>query len=141
MPISVDIDAHSIHLLQFDLREASAEIKTRVADVMQTSGPTFVNAAKQRVPVDTGALQRSIDFTVLRREPRLRVGPMRRIKNPKSGKLAISYAGYVHDGTSRMPPRPFVWDAVKAHTTDQGRFMRGLREAGVSNIGRSTGGL
>lgn len=141
MPISVDIDARSVHWLTEDLHNAASGIKDRVADVMTESGPRMVKTAKRLVPKDTHALERSIDYTVNRRIPRMRVGPMKLTKNPKSGKLAISYAGYVHDGTSRMPPRPFVWDAIKQHTTDQSRYMRGMREAGVANIGRSTGGL
>ena len=141
MPVSVEVDAREVHLLQFDLANASRDIKDRVADVMQSSGPTFVRTAKQIVPVDTGALQRSIHFTVARREPRLRIGPTKRIRNPKGGNLVQTYAGYVHDGTRTMPGRPFIRQAVERHTTPQGQFMRGLRKAGIANIGRSTGGL
>lgn len=141
MSISVDIDQHAVAFLIADLVNAEVGIKDRVADVMESSGPTFVRSAVQFAPEDTGALRASIGYTVARRTPRLRVGSIKRTKNPKSGRLAKSYAGYVHDGTSRMAPRPFVDKAVKKHTTAQGRFMRGLRKAGVANIGRSTGGL
>ena len=73
--------------------------------------------------------------------PRLRLGSLKRNKNPKSGKLAQTYAGYVHDGTWKMDPNPYVDIAVDRHTTEQGAFMRGLRKAGVAHIGRSTGGM
>ncbi len=141
MPISVEVDTREIFLLTADLNLAADGIKERIADVMQASGPTFVRTAKQIVPVDTGALKRSIHFTVARREPRLRIGPTKRVKNPKSGRLVQTYAGYVHDGTRTMPGRPFIWDSVKRHTTAQGNFMRGIRKAGVATIDRSTGGL
>ena len=141
MPVSVDVEQRSVFWLMEDLQDASRNIKSRVADVYQTSGPTFVRTAVRLAPEDTGALKRSIGYTVNRRIPRIRIGSIKRSVNPKSGRLAMSYARYVHDGTSRMPPRPFVSQSIAKHTTPQGAFMRGLRKAGVANIGRSTGGL
>lgn len=141
MGISVTTDQKAVHFLIADLVDAETGITDRVADVFERSGPTFVRTAKRLAPKDTHALEKSIDYTVARSIPRLRFGPMKRTKNPKSGQLAISYAGYVHDGTSRMPGRPFVTQAYERHSTDQSNFMRGLRKAGVANIGRSTGGL
>jgi hypothetical protein len=130
-----------VFFLTEDLANASRGIKDRVADVMVASGPTFVRTMKRLVPKDTRTLEKSLHFTVARREPRLRLGSLKRNINPKTRRLAQTYAGYVHEGTSRVPSRPFVSQAIDLHTTDQGRFMRGMRAAGVANIGRSTGGL
>ena len=141
MAASVDVNQRAVFWLLEDLIDANAGIKERVAEVYVKSGPTFVRTAQRLSPEDTGALKRSIHFTVAKRIPRMRIGSIKRVKNPKTGKLATTYAPYVHDGTSRMAPRPFIWQAVMQHTTPQGNFMRGLRKAGVGNIGRSTGGL
>ena len=140
-PLTVEMNGQQVRHLMFDLHEASTGVKTRVAVVMRATGPTFVRTAKRLVPKDTRALERSIGFTVRTKpEPRMRLGSMKRTINPKSRKLAMTYAGYVHDGTSRMKPRRFIDDAITMHTTAQGNFMRGLRKAGVANIGGSTGG-
>ena len=136
----VEVDYRAVGHLIIDLSEASREIKDRVADVYVATGPMFVREMKRVVRVDTGTLQRSLHFQVNRRMPRLRLGSLKRNKNPKSGQLAQTYAGYVHDGTWKMTANPFIDMAVDKRTTDQGAFMRGMRKAGVANLGRSTGG-
>lgn len=140
MSIQVEIDDKAILKLLADIDKAGSGVKDRVADVYQATGPTFVRSAQQFAPEDTGALRRSIGFTVNRRMPRLRFGSIKKSINPKSGRPASTYAGYVHDGTARMGPRPFVRQSFKKHTTQQGNFMRGMRKAGIADLGRSTGG-
>ncbi len=140
MSIQVEVDDRAILKLLADIDKAGSGVKDRVADVYQATGPTFVRSAKQLAPEDTGALRRSIGFTVNRRMPRLRFGSIKKSINPKSGKPASTYAGYVHDGTAKKGPRPFVRQSFKKHTTDQGNFMRGMRKAGIADLGKSTGG-
>jgi len=73
--------------------------------------PWMVAAAKSFCPVDTGALMASI-----RAERR---GALRAALvaggggffNPRTGR-EVDYAVPVHEGTSRMPPRPFLLQAV-----------------------------
>lgn len=73
--------------------------------------PWMVAAAKSLCPIHTGALMNSI-----RSEPRgqfssaLIAGGARYV-NPLTGK-SVDYARHVHDGTSRMPSRPFLFQAV-----------------------------
>jgi hypothetical protein len=136
----VTVDDDAVGRLIVDLSDASRNVKDRVADVYKKSGPTFVREMQRVVRVDTGTLRRSLHFTVNRRIPRMRLGALKRNKNPKSGQLAQDYAGYVHSGTWKMTPNPFIDMAYNRHSTEQGSFMRGLRKAGVANIGRSTGG-
>jgi hypothetical protein len=70
-------------------------------------------AAKAYCPVDTGALIASV-----RAERR---GPLEtalvaggiQYMNPKTGR-PVDYARHVHNGTSRMPARPFLLQAVLA---------------------------
>ncbi len=141
MSIQVEINDRAIAKLLIDIDKAGRDVKDRVADVYTSTAPMFVRSAKQFAPEDTGALRRSIGSTVNRRMPRLRFGSIKRSINPKSGKPASGYAGYVHDGTAKKGPRPFVRQSYKKHTTAQGAFMRGMRKAGIGNLGKSTGGL
>ena len=140
--IGIDVDDHGHFLaLVVDLIDAESGIEDRVADVMSSSGPTFVDTMQRIVPVDTGSLQESLGYRVQRKGPVMRLGVVDHVINPKSGQPTTDYASYVHDGTWKMNPRPFLDMAVYKHTTPQGKFMRGMRKAGVANIGRSTGGL
>lgn len=144
MPLRINVNKRGVRSLIVDLDEAADGIEQRVIDVMEDSGPMFVRSARQYVPVDTGALKRRIWFKtyLTSKNPRLRVGPMNSSPDRLgSDRNALKYAGFVHDGTSRMAARPFVTRAVRKHTTPQGKFMRGLRRAGVAGLGKSTGGL
>ena len=70
----------------------------------------MVLAAKAYCPVDTGALMASI-----RAERR---GPLESALIAGGGYLnprtlrPVDYARHVHDGTSRIPPRPFLLQAI-----------------------------
>ena len=141
MSIQVETKDFGLVDLIIDIDNAKKGVRGRVADVFVATGPTFVRSAWQFAPEDTGALRRSLDHKVNRRMPRLRFGTLKRSINPKSGKDAKTYARFVHGGTARMGPRPFLTQALKRHTTPQGAFMRGMRKAGIANIGKSTGGL
>ncbi len=141
MSIQFEIDDRAILKLLIDIDEAGRGVKDRVADVYTTTGPTFVRTMKRVVRKDTHALERSLSFTVNRKIPRLRFGSIKKSINPKSGRPASTYAKHVHDGTAKMSPNPYTRIALKQHTTAQGAFMRGMRKAGVGNLGRSTGGL
>ncbi len=136
----VETDQGQLRALILDFKTADEGMNGRVAKVMRQSGPTFVRTMRAHVPVDTGTLKKSLHWRVNRQKIILTVGSLKRNKNPKTGMLAMKYVGYVHDGTSRVGPRPFISDAVNKHTSQQSGFMRGLRRAGIANIGRSTGG-
>jgi HK97 gp10 family phage protein len=86
--------------------------------------PWIVAAAKSFCPVDTAALMGSIR-TEMRGpyEAALVAGGMGYI-NPRTGR-PVDYARYVHDGTSRMPARPFLLQAV---LQEKLRFMREMFE-------------
>ena len=140
MSIQVEIDDSAILKMIADIDKAGRQVKDRVADVYTATGPIFVRSSKQIVRKDTHALERSIGFTVNRKMPRLRFGSIKKSINPKSGRPASTYAGFVHDGTARMAPNPFVRQSFQRHTTPQGNFMRGMRKAGVADLGKSTGG-
>jgi len=82
--------------------------------------PRMVAAAKSFCPVDTSALMGSIRAE--RRGPyatALVAGGLQYI-NPRTLR-PVDYARYVHDGTSRVPARPFLLQAVLA---ERSRFAR-----------------
>lgn len=82
--------------------------------------PYMLAAAQAFCPVDTGALLGTI--RVERRglyAVALVAGGMQFI-NPRTGR-PVDYARFVHDGTSKMPPRPFLLQAVLA---ERYRFIR-----------------
>ena len=73
--------------------------------------PWMEAAAKSFCPVDTAALLSSIRWELRGPyEAALIAGGMGYI-NPRTGR-PVDYARYVHDGTSRMPARPFLLMAV-----------------------------
>lgn len=66
------------------------------------------NRARELSPVDTGLLRSRIDV----------VPPTLGASGLECAVVArTNYAIYVHEGTSRMPPNPFLLDAAKAVLT------------------------
>lgn len=93
--------------LEFDLLAQ----KIRESAHLTLEMPWMVTAAKSLCPVNTGALVESIRSE--RRGPyeATLVAGGGGIINPQTGR-EVDYAGFVHDGTSRAPPRPFLLQAV-----------------------------
>ena len=78
--------------------------------------------ARQRVPVDTGTLQRSIG-----------------VREGVSGIMELTaeapYAGFVEFGTSRMRPRPYMRPAMAAVRK---QFQEEIAQIGASLLGSPT---
>ena len=73
--------------------------------------PWMLAAAQSFCPVDTGALLSSIRWELRgSHEAALVTGGMGYF-NPRTGR-PVDYARHVHDGTSRIPARPFLLMAV-----------------------------
>jgi HK97 gp10 family phage protein len=76
------------------LRDVATTQRKAVA-LVKKARKAVLRSAKRRCPVDTGALQREIH---------------------EEGTAIVSsldYSRAVHDGTSRMAPRPFIRDAIE----------------------------
>ena len=73
--------------------------------------PSMVAAAKSFCPVDTGALMASIRAEARGALSASLVAGGRGHVNPRTRRI-VDYAGAVHEGTSRMPARPFLLQAV-----------------------------
>ena len=85
--------------------------KIREATMLALQMPWMLDAAQSFCPVDTGALLGSVRWEIRGPlEAALIAGGLGYI-NPRTG-LPVTYAKYVHDGTKRMPARPFLLQAV-----------------------------
>ncbi len=92
--------------------------------------PRVLDFAKAWCPVSSGALRDSI--RVERPNPRdakLMAGGLDYL-NPDTGK-PIDYARFVHDGTSKMAPRPFLLQALIA---EKHNIAKGIIDKTVSMI-------
>lgn len=83
--------------------------------------PRVIDLARSFCPVLTGALR---DTIRVERQGMLSAKLV-------AGDANVRYAGYVHDGTSRMPPRPFLAQALALEQLNIGDEML-MRAAGVS---------
>jgi HK97 gp10 family phage protein len=81
------------------------------ASEMTLQLPRVVSYAKALCPVQTGALRDSIRVENPRPYTAKLVAGGGRHVNALTGKV-VDYARHVHDGTSRMPARPFLAQAL-----------------------------
>ncbi len=99
----------SLEDLGYELRLLPGKVSEATTNVLRL--PWFEDTARSLCPVDTSAL-----FSSIRTEAR---GPHEvaivagggGFTNPRTGR-EVDYAREVHDGTSRMPARPFLLQAV-----------------------------
>jgi len=95
--------------LGLELRLLPQKISEAATLTMQM--PWMLAAAQSFCPVDTGALLGSVRWELRGpHEAALVAGGLGYI-NPRTGR-PVDYARHVHDGTSRMPARPFLLQAV-----------------------------
>lgn len=78
--------------------------------------------AKRVTPVDTGTLRRSITSRTLTRTQGV-VG------------TNVSYGRYVHEGTRRMPGRPFLRQGLEASASQIDRILKQHGERVLGKVG------
>ncbi|MBL7169364.1 hypothetical protein ISS40_11880 [Candidatus Bathyarchaeota archaeon] len=86
--------------------------------------PFMVAAAKAFCPVDTGALMASVRAEMRGDLLATLVAGGGGFINPRTGR-PVDYARHVHDGTSRVPARPFLLQAV---LSERLKFIREMFE-------------
>ena len=94
-------DASEVDGLIKDLAAAGPKAESLARTVVARTGFDTVAGAQANAPVDTGALKNSIGVDVDEDGLGFEAGP------------TVSYAPYVHWGTSRMGPRPFLTTAFE----------------------------
>ena len=104
--------------LALELRMVPQKIEEAAQVTLQM--PFMVAAAKAFCPMDTGALMASIRAEMREGLSAALVAGGGGYFNPRTG-MPIDYARHVHDGTSRVPPRPFLLQAV---LSERLRFIR-----------------
>ena len=95
--------------LESELR--SLPDKITIAAERGLDNQNIVELAKINCPVMTGALRDSIRYLKAAILDIVFLAGGFQYINPLTGKY-IDYARYVHDGTSKMPPRPFLLQAI-----------------------------
>jgi HK97 gp10 family phage protein len=94
----------SVEIKSNRLRELAARAPKVAAGVIRATVGEIEADARQRVPVDTGALRDSIQGRVINQQAGEVV----------AGGGAVDYAGYVEEGTVKMPARPYMHPAADA---------------------------
>ncbi len=108
--------------LGLELRMLPRKIGEATSIVLQM--PWMEAAAKAFCPADTGALMGSIRAEMRGPHMMALVAGGGGYINPRTGR-PVDYARHVHDGTSRMPPRPFLLQAVIQERLRYAREMLG----------------
>ena len=107
-----------------NLEELTVELeavpqKLREAANVILGMPKVVHRARELCPVKTGALRDSIRVERLGLTRVKLVAGGYEYRNPVTG-LPVNYAIYVHEGTSKMPARPFLKVALAVEKENLG---------------------
>lgn len=112
---------------EFVAREGRSLLVRSMAIYKKTvrNKPWKVGESGGGVPVDTGNLrdQHQQRFT----------GPLSIAYGPASN---VQYAPFIHEGTGRLKPRPWLDHAVKSNEKDQGRLSREFLDKIVHNLAK-----
>jgi len=131
VPVNIEFEVTGDEAWVAALRWKQTNVVDEIQDTFMLYGQKVTDSAQKYVrsnAYDTGSLHRSIDWKTQegRSFIKLEVGPMKDALDRSSGdKEATDYAHWVHDGTSRMAPRPFMDVAWKKH---EKRLMRKMRK-------------
>ena len=108
----IKVQIKNLKQIQKAFRKAPVDLANNLQEAVKKSGYQVEAEAKPVTPFDLGTLQRSIRTTI---------GSFKATIKPNT-----DYADYVHEGTSRMAPRPYMrWGLDKA----QGDIDRFFKEA------------
>lgn len=91
---------------------AGSRIEQGAAEICARTADAAADAAREYVPVETGALRDSISSAAQGLSA--------------SASASAAHAAMVEYGTSRMPPRPFLWNAAQSVRQDYFESMRAL---------------
>ncbi len=88
------------------LKEFESSVTEQVTEFLDSTGQTVVEEMKSLVPVDTGALQTSIDYNVS--------------GDDLTFEATEDYAGFVEYGTSKMAAQPYFMPAIDRNLGSSG---------------------
>lgn len=111
-------DVSDISRFARDLRTARTRTEILVRRQVNTSLDNILRAAENSAPVRTGELRGS--------------GRVERAGLTGSVVFGSAHAGFVENGTSRMPPEPYLGPAVDG---EEDRFYTGVEQAAAEGLG------
>jgi len=114
--------------LGVELQLLPRKISEATATVLQL--PWYEASARAFCPVDTAALMSSIRTEVRGPHEIALIAGGGGFINPRTGRK-VDYARFVHDGTSRMPARPFMMQAV---LLERERYLREMLNVSAGMI-------
>jgi HK97 gp10 family phage protein len=106
LPFDLSLTFKGIKGAQDALKEFESTVSQDVTDFLDSIGQTIVEEMKSLVPVDTGALQASIDYNVS--------------GDDLTFEATEEYAGDVEYGTTRMAAQPYFFPAIDRNLGSSG---------------------
>ena len=113
--MAYEVEVDGLDRVRAHLGRLPDGVARRADEATRKAAQDTVRLARQRAPVDTGALRSSITMRTSRDADGVeaRVGP------------TVRYARWVEEGTSRMGPQPYMRPAFDANRT---RYVTALQQ-------------
>ena len=97
-----------------DLRKAEKETRHVAVNVLREQAKVVRDDARSRVPVKTGSLQKSIRYSVSKKNVTASI----HAGGKKVNGINTFYAQFIEFGTKNKPARPFLYPAGRAHEVE-----------------------
>ena len=119
----MEIEIVGLTELEDKLSNLDVKLSNALAEALEEIAEKIRDDAKGFVPVDTGALRKSIR---IEKKGKLKVSIIAGgggIINPRSGR-EVDYAGYVEFGTRRASPQPYMQPALEKNKDEILRIVK-----------------
>jgi len=127
MPVGIQITVEGLNELKVLLDVLPQKTREKIELDLRKIVEEIRDEAKQKCPVDTGALQKSIRIQTYSKPAgvmaKLGVSAGGYTVNPKTGQT-VNYASFVEYGTSRNPAQPFLRPAYQNKTRQLKNVMK-----------------
>jgi len=121
--MKMEIEILGLRELEDKLSGLDVKLTNALAEALDEIAEKIRDDAKSFVPVDTGALRKSIRVEKKGKlEVRVAAGGGGVI-NPRTGR-EVDYAGYVEFGTSRASPQPYMQPALEKNRDEILRVVK-----------------
>ena len=119
----MEIEILGLTELEEKLSNLDVKLSKALDEALNEIAEKIRDDAKSLVPVDTGALRKSIR---IEKKGELQVSVVAGdggVINPRTGR-EVDYAGYVEFGTSRMNPKPYMQPALEKNRDELLNIVR-----------------
>jgi len=119
----LEIEILGLTELEEKLSNLDVKLSKALDEALNEIAEKIRDDAKSLVPVDTGALRKSIR---IEKKGELQVSVVAGdggVINPRTGR-EVDYAGYVEFGTSRMNPKPYMQPALEKNRDELLNIVR-----------------